>query len=42
MNTRTVKVLDLDKDVQAARNATLSILAVADNLSAATVLRPRV
>jgi acyl-CoA dehydrogenase len=42
MNTRTATVLDLDKDVQAARNATLSILAVADNLSAATVLRPRV
>jgi len=39
MNARTVTVLD---DVQAARNATRSILAAADNLSAAAVLRPRV
>jgi acyl-CoA dehydrogenase len=42
MNVRPVTVLDLDKDVQAARNATRSILAAADNLSAAAALRPRV
>jgi acyl-CoA dehydrogenase len=42
MNVRPVTVLDLDKDVQAARNATRSILAAADNLSVAAALRPRV
>ena len=42
MNARTVTVLDVDQDVQAARNATRSILAAADNLSAAAALRPRV
>jgi acyl-CoA dehydrogenase len=42
MNARTVTVLDLDKDVLAARNATRSILAAADNLSVAAALRPRV
>jgi acyl-CoA dehydrogenase len=39
MNARTVTVLD---DVQTARNATRSILAAADNLSVAAMLRPRV
>jgi acyl-CoA dehydrogenase len=42
MNARIVTVLDLDKDVQAARNATRSILAAADNLSVEAALRPRV
>jgi len=42
MNARTVTVLDLDQDVQAARHATRSILAAADSLSAAAALRPRV
>ena len=42
MNPRTVTVLDLDQDVQAARSATRSILAAADHLSVAAALRPRV
>ena len=42
MNARTVTVLDLDQDVQAARSATRIILAAADNLSVAAGLRPRV
>jgi acyl-CoA dehydrogenase len=42
MNARTVTVLDVDQDVQAARTATRGILAVADNLPAAPALRPRI
>jgi acyl-CoA dehydrogenase len=42
MNPRTVTVLDLDQDVQAARSATRSILAAAEHLSVAAALRPRV
>jgi acyl-CoA dehydrogenase len=42
MKARTATVLEVDQDVQAARNATRSILVAADNLPAATVLRPRI
>ncbi len=44
MNVRTVKVLEVDQDVQAARNATRGILIAASNLPAANAadLRARI
>jgi len=44
MNARTVKVLEVDQDVQAARNATRGILIAASNLPAANAadLRARI
>jgi acyl-CoA dehydrogenase len=42
MNARTVTVLDVDQDAQAARNATRSILVVAGRLPATAALRPRI
>src|SRR5580704_17291286 len=42
MKARTATVLEVEQHVEAARNATRSILAAADNLPAATALRPRI